>query len=140
MDAVKLILVVVIGFLLIFSPWLHYTNEKLGEPMLFSTNNNGGINFYKGNNPYATGRGEHFEVHNPPLQSTGEVERNHEAFEKGMEYIINNPLDAFMTDLKKVFYFVFLPQKPPWDLGENNLSTTCEPIKPEPPITPTFIL
>ena len=88
----------------VVSPWAIRNYNVHHEFVLVSTN--GGVNFWIGNNPDATG---HYE--NTPMLWTiwnmtdNEVERERLFYEKGFEFIKEKPITVLGLSIKKFAYF-----------------------------------
>lgn len=100
------------GCLIVLSPWLAYTDSKLGKPIL---NTNGGFNLYLGNNANSA---VHFVgIQDTPIGPTwhalrkekGEVQSMSYLKEKAIEYILENPTKTLWLSFKKIAYFWYPP-------------------------------
>lgn len=98
------------GTALLFSaiailPWTIRNSIQMDAPTLISTN--GGINFWIGNNPEATGR--YWFPQDGPLNTEafkGEAERDREGYRLGMEFILQHPVDALSLIPRKIYYLI----------------------------------
>jgi len=100
------------GCLIILSPWLAYTNSKLGKPIL---NTNGGFNLYLGNNANST---VHFiGIQDTPIgpewhalrEEKGEVESMLFLKNMAIDYILENPIKTLWLSVNKITYFWYPP-------------------------------
>jgi len=110
-DVVLKVAVFIVILGLVLGPWMAYTNDTLGRPVIVT---NGGVNFYMGNNENATGR-----AMGVPLDTADELWANSEGYRRGFEFIKQNPLDALVLDLKKIVLMVFAPQRMPGEWTYN---------------------
>ncbi len=102
----------VLGCVLVLAPWLSYTNDQLGRPIL---NNNGGFNLYLGNNPNA--KVGFVGIQDTPMgkqwyalrKEKGEVESFAILKKKAINYIFENPLKTAWMSMAKITYFWFPP-------------------------------
>lgn len=102
----------IISSFLIVSPWLLYTNDKLGEPILSS---NGMINLYVGNNPMSDVNS--WGIQHTPLAKEwatlkvekGEYGAAQHLKELGLEYIFNDFGAALWRSTIKGLYFWMPP-------------------------------
>ncbi|AKB52579.1 hypothetical protein MSBRW_3326 [Methanosarcina barkeri str. Wiesmoor] len=109
-----------ITLLLVITPWIIYTDTKLGEPTLTT---NGGVNFYIGNNHNSTGR------YCDPYglkENNSEILRSREGFKKGLDYIFTYPADYFALCLKKIDLLLYIPQRLPSELTTHSDSNITE--------------
>jgi len=95
--------------ILTLTPWLVYTEIMIGEPVIST---NGGVNFYIGNNPNANGR------YTEPYGLTG----YNDGYDKGLNYISNNPLSTLSLYLKKLVLLISTPYILPWELPEHHFN------------------
>ncbi len=106
------ILASIIGCMLILTPWLNYTNDQLGIPVL---NNNSGFNLYLGNNPNS--EVNFVSIKDTPMgkkwhalrKEKGEVESFSILKEKAIVYILKNPGKTAWLSFNKITYFWFPP-------------------------------
>lgn len=93
---------VILAMAAVIGPWTIRNYTVLNAFVPISTN--GGTNFYKANNPWATGayavRGE------KDLGHLGEVEASAEGYRLGMEWIKANPLGFLVLSFKKQVLFL----------------------------------
>jgi len=91
-----------VGFALVVTPWTLRNQRVFGAFVLITTN--GGSNFYRANNPLATGgftpRGE------VDLSSYGEIASNRVGFQLGQRWVMENPVDFFLLSLRKQILFL----------------------------------
>ena len=87
--------------IVVISPWVMRNRMVFGE-WLFTTN--GGINFWIGNNPRATGA-YRIPEKNDIFQIDDEVERNRRALEEAAGFVTRNPLEALGVLPRKFFFF-----------------------------------
>ena len=105
-------LLCVLGCALMMTPWLSYTNAKLGQPVL---NTNGGFNLYLGNNPNATGY--FVGIQETPIapdwykikEEKGEIGATAVVKKLAVQHIMDNPGETFVLALKKLTYFWWPP-------------------------------
>jgi hypothetical protein len=95
--------------ILTLTPWLVYTEIMIGEPVIST---NGGVNFYIGNNPNANGR------YTEPYGLTG----YNDGYDKGLNYISNNPLSTLSLYLKKLVLLISTPYILPGELPEHHFN------------------
>ena len=101
-----------LGCAVAITPWLTYTNAKLGKPVL---NTNGGFNLYLGNNPNATGY--FVGIQETPIapqwhaikKEKGEIGAAAVLEELAIGHILDNPGKTFVLSLKKLAYFWWPP-------------------------------
>ena len=124
---IKPFLVVILVSIVVVAPWLGYTYNKLGKPVL---NTNGGFNLYLGNNPSAdvffsgiqnTPMGPHWH---DLKKRKGEVEASAILKSKAISYALDNPLTTMKRSVKKVIYFWL----PPIHEGEGGNKSTLESL------------
>lgn len=109
------IAITVLISLAVVAPWTYRNYITFHQFVLVSANS--GMNLYEGNNPVATGE---FRANSPNAESmkefaeTSEYAKTHDAidldkyrFQLAEQWIINHPSEAFMLDLKKVWYHWF---------------------------------
>ena len=95
--------VVVIGFVLIVSPWMIRNKVQFDH---FSLTSNGGVNFWIGHNETATGSYRYYEENNPLEKINGEFERSAFAFGEGLRFMYEHPLrEVQLIVLKFVHLF-----------------------------------
>lgn len=93
-----------IGIVCITAPWMMRNYSLFGTTSLSS---NGGVNFWIGNNPTATGT--YYYPQNNPLDSiSDEFERSKYGYDKGMDFILHNPVKTAVLAVKKVGYLFSL--------------------------------
>lgn len=121
------ILVCCFGCAIILTPWLSYTNSKLGQPVL---NTNGGFNLYLGNNanstPYYIG------IEDTPIASEwqslrrekGEIGSMSYLKEQAIKYMWENPTETLWLSARKIIYF----WAPPLNEGKYGNQTKVESI------------
>lgn len=117
----------VLAFLVTISPWLYYTNTKLGTPIL---NLNGGFNLYLGNNPNS----EIFfkGISSTPIkenwhhlkETQGEVKAFSHLKELAIEYIKDNPFKTASLAIQKIVVFWL----PPFHTGESGKQSLSESL------------
>jgi hypothetical protein len=94
--------IVIAGMAVVIAPWTVRNLEVLNAFIPVSTN--GGYNFYRANNPLATGgytpTGEH------PLLHLNEVERNRTGYRLGVEWILAQPDQFLALAVKKQILFL----------------------------------
>jgi 4-amino-4-deoxy-L-arabinose transferase-like glycosyltransferase len=101
-KAAARIALVVTGMIIVIFPWTMRNHRVLNAWVLISTN--GGSNFYRANNPLATGG--FVEQGARDLDAFDEVEQNRRGYEYGKEWITANP-KAFLTlALRKQILFL----------------------------------
>ncbi|MBI4283428.1 MAG: glycosyltransferase family 39 protein [Chloroflexi bacterium] len=86
-------------------PWTIRNIIQMDAPVLISTN--GGIDFWIGNNPEATGR--YWFPPDGPLNAElfhGEVEREREGYRLGINFILQYPIDALSLIPRKIYYLI----------------------------------
>ena len=101
--------VVTLAMALFIVPWSLRSSIRMGTPVLISLN--AGDNFCMGNHEGASG---HFTLTEKCFggdqegdSRTLEVERNREGVEKGLTFIVENPLEAGRIVLRKAYYLVY---------------------------------
>ena len=98
---------ILLGAMIIIGPWTLRNYLELGEFIPISSN--GGINFWIGNNPQATGEFIHPNNLNRELidstQNFGEGARDSFFYREGLLFIRNNPLEFFRLLGTKTFFF-----------------------------------
>lgn len=92
----------ILGAIVVIAPWTWRNYEVFDRFVLVSTN--GGDNFYRANNPLATGgytlRGE------ADLSSLDEIERDKQGRRLAIDWIKQNPLDFAKLAIEKQFRFM----------------------------------
>lgn len=120
------VLVFVLGCALALTPWLSYTNAKLGAPVL---NNNGKFNLYLGNNPAA----EVYLVgiqHTPlgprwaELRTRGEVAAFSYLADEAVAYILTHPGRTLWLGVGRLIRF----WRPPVHEGKGGNQSTLETL------------
>jgi hypothetical protein len=100
-------LLILLGAIIIISPWTLRNYLEFGEFIPISSN--GGVNFWIGNNPQATGEIIHPIDLNRELfdstQNLSEGERDRFFFRQGLLFIRNNPSKFFRLLGNKTIYF-----------------------------------
>lgn len=95
--AASRLLLVLLGMALAIAPWSVRNYEVFGAPVLLTSN--GGYNFYRANNPLASGgwteRGE------VDLSEYGELEVSAKGYELGVQWIKENPADFAALSFRK---------------------------------------
>ena len=93
---------IALGMAIVIGPWTLRNYRIFHQPVLISTN--GGLNFYRANNPEATGaytpRGEY------NLELFPEIEWSPMGYKLGMEWIRNNPLEFLSLAVRKQKLFL----------------------------------
>lgn len=121
----KPVLGCIFGCALILTPWLSYTNAKLGAPVL---NTNGSFNLYLGNNANS---GVHYiGIQDTPMgpewlalrEAKGELQAMAILKEKALDYIFEKPSKFISLALRKVAYF----WTPPLHEGKRGNKSTVE--------------
>ena len=102
--------------LVIIAPWTVRNYVAMGEPVLTSTN--GGINFYIGNGPGATGKFRPIEVAGT-FSDGSELTVYREAIELTLDHMPRNPLEWLATLPHKFFYL--------WASDANNIDPHIVP-------------
>jgi 4-amino-4-deoxy-L-arabinose transferase-like glycosyltransferase len=82
------LLLSILALLLVILPWTYRNYQLSGRLVLISTN--GGVNFFIGNNPSATG--EYFVPVDNPLEGLTEWEMDQVGWKAGTEFIRKHPL------------------------------------------------
>lgn len=116
----KAIALFIVGSILVISPVTIRNYIKGGEFVLISSS--GGMNFYIGNNPKATGtltepdfirpnpEHEHSDARKEAIRRAGKPLTASETsgfwLKEGMSYIVNNPVDYLKLLSKKLFYVI----------------------------------
>jgi len=93
-----------IGILCIIIPWMTRNYRTFNE---FSLGSNGGVNFWIGNNPMATGT-YYFPDNNPLDSISDEFKRSSYGYKAGLDFIKHNPNKSAILAIKKVGYFFSL--------------------------------
>jgi 4-amino-4-deoxy-L-arabinose transferase-like glycosyltransferase len=88
------------GMALVIAPWMIRNQEILGRPVLAT---NGGVVFYRGNNPVATGG---FNLGNRPMKHMGELEASDTGYRWGKEWIRENPGRFLALAVRKQILFL----------------------------------
>lgn len=110
------------------SPWLSYTNARLGQPVL---NTNGPFNLYIGNNP--NNQTPFFKgIQHTPIASRwykmrtelGEVAAMKTLGELAKDYMIANPVRTIKLALQKIAMFWY----PPLHSGQGDKGSTIESL------------
>ncbi|MBD3202965.1 hypothetical protein GF327_01615 [Candidatus Woesearchaeota archaeon] len=96
-------LIIVIIFLITLSPWIVRNYRVHGDFILVTTNS--GINFYRGNYENATGRYESYMGLDKIFPGKSEIEKNKLGMKKGIENILNNPINFLELSAKKFMLF-----------------------------------
>jgi hypothetical protein len=92
--------ILLVVFILILSPWIIRNYQVFHSFVPVSTN--GGFNFLMGNHSNSNGNVNfdfEYDVSNP-----NEVEESLRAYSKGIESIIDDPLEAIVRSFKKIFF------------------------------------
>jgi len=117
-------LLLAIAAIMVLLPWARH-NVQLHNAW-FVTGTNGGLNFWIGNNPQATGEYTFpTQVDRELVMQTANWEervRDRFFYEQGMDYIRSQPVPAFKLSLKKLAYFVFFRPS----IGSNYQSVELE--------------
>lgn len=90
-------LLVVLGTVLVVLPWTLRNYEVLGVPVLVSTN--GGDNFYRANNPLATGG--YTDSGERDLSNLSEIDRDRVGKQLAIKWIRENPADFLLLTYEK---------------------------------------
>lgn len=90
-----------VGMAIAIAPWTIRNYLVLHEPVLISTN--GGDNFYRANNPLATGD---FTPRGEVILQGDEVSRSKQGFQLGRQWIVSHPGDFFALVLAKQTLFL----------------------------------
>jgi 4-amino-4-deoxy-L-arabinose transferase-like glycosyltransferase len=95
-------LLIIVGMVIVVSPWTIRNAQVLGQIIPVSTN--GGDVFYRSNNPLANGgylaKGE------VDLSSLPEIERSREGYRLGLAWIRDNPVDFLSLGIRKQILFL----------------------------------
>jgi len=98
-----------VGFLVVYSPWLIWNFHAHGSLVLTSTN--GGLNFWIGNNPRATGEyifpTQLDRAFVEEVAALPEVERDRRFYQAGRAFIREHPARFVTLFLRKIGYFFF---------------------------------
>jgi len=92
-QVLPLLLVSLLAFLGVILPWTYRNYRVLGHLVLISTN--GGVNFFIGNNPSATG--EYFIPAYNPLVGLEEWEMDQAGWRAGIEFLLKNPFQFLLN-------------------------------------------
>lgn len=102
-DLIKFIAIFLIAITVV-SPWTIRNYNVHHEFVLVSTN--GGVNFWIGNNREATGTYKWTNMtNNPIINISDEIKRDRIGYEKGLEFIKENPHIFLILTLKKFAHF-----------------------------------
>lgn len=96
------IALVILGMVLVIAPWTARNMAVLKAPILISTN--GGDNFYRANNPLATGAFTFTGT--VDLRNYSELDKNREGFRLARQWIISHPTAFLLLALKKDIHFL----------------------------------
>jgi len=96
--------IIIAGMTIVVSPWIIRNYLSIGEVTLST---NGGVNFWIGNNPSATGT-YNYPPNNPIESITGEVNQNKLGYKLGWEFIRTNPVRSLVLVGKKTAYMFVL--------------------------------
>ncbi len=113
----KQVALILLAVAITFAPWVWYNHTAHGEWVLTSTN--GGLNFWIGNNPRATG--EYIFPMSLDQQMVAsvadwpEVARDRFFYARGLEFVRTSPAQFLELTGRKLLYFVFF--RP--DIGSN---------------------
>jgi 4-amino-4-deoxy-L-arabinose transferase-like glycosyltransferase len=94
------LLLTMLAAALVVAPWSYRNYQVLGQVVLVSTN--GGDNFYRANNPLATGGFMDAGERDLTYLLPDEVTWNDASMQAGLEWIAANPLDFMTLGLKKL--------------------------------------
>jgi len=100
-EIIDTISIVSIVAALTISPWLIKNISQFNKPMISS---NGGINFWIGNNPDATGGFRFQSVNNPFDSISSEIDRDRVGYQLGLKFIKEQPIKAITLLPKKLAY------------------------------------
>lgn len=103
-KALSYIGVVIAGMTLILAPWMVRNYMNFGKATLST---NGGVNFWIGNNPLATGT-YNYPPDNPIESVAGEVTQSELGYKLGWEFVRSHPLKTIMLAGKKTAYMFVL--------------------------------
>lgn len=108
----KMTMALSVAGLAVLTPWIAYNFQTHGTLLLTSTN--GGINFWIGNNPKATGEyifpTEMDQTLVTSVANWPEVPRDQFFYAKGIEFIRNSPTESLtLMSRKLLYFFLFRP-------------------------------
>jgi dolichyl-phosphate-mannose-protein mannosyltransferase len=87
-------------FIMVLVPWT--VRNYLAFDALVPVSTNGGLNFFIGNNPKATGKYESVQIQFD--ENMNEAKRSHMAWSAGLQYISRDPVGALSLLPRKIFY------------------------------------
>ena len=100
---------ILLGAAITLAPWIYFNQQTHGAWLLGSTN--GGMNFWIGNNPQATGE---FifptQIDRPLVMQTvdwSELERDQFFYQQGFDYLREHPIESANLAIRKLTYFIF---------------------------------
>lgn len=102
-------LLILLGAVVLLAPWIRYNQQTHGTWMLGGTN--GGLNFWIGNNPQATGEYTFpTQIDRQLVLQTvdwSELARDRFFYQQGFEYLREHPGASANLALRKLTYFLF---------------------------------
>ena len=116
-----------LGIVIVLSPWLSYTENRLGKAVL---NTNSGFNLYLGNNPASS---VYFtSIADTPIgpdweslrEEKGELGASDKLKELAIQHMVQNPVETVMLSIQKTIYFWM----PPVHAGKGEEESTIESI------------
>lgn len=96
--------VVIAGMTIVLAPWVTRNYMSFGKATLST---NGGVNFWIGNNPLATGT-YNYPSDNPIESVSGEVTQSELGYQLGWEFVKSHPLKTIVLAGKKTAYMFVL--------------------------------
>ncbi|HEX7344886.1 MAG TPA: glycosyltransferase family 39 protein [bacterium] len=108
-SLVHLVVVMIVGELVLL-PWQIHNYRAFGQFVAFS--NNGGHNFWMGNNPYTPCHGPQYsfiagEDTLEMMQSLNEAQRYQLTFKIGLQYALSHPLRTVLVWPQKLYFLYF---------------------------------